>query len=99
MNRRWLYGRKDRDVTIKLGDEVRDTITGFSGVVIGITEWLHGCRRMTVQPRALHEGKVAETYSFDEPQLVLVEQEVAATTSGTGGPTPAPQAKPTPSRR
>jgi hypothetical protein len=76
---------------IQLGDTARDTITGFEGVVIGISEWLYGCRRMIIQSKGLNEGKPIESQSFDEPQLVLVSalnppQPVAA----TGGPRPTP---------
>ena len=39
-------------MAIKLGQKVRDTITGNEGTVVARTEWLHGCVRVTVQ----HEG-------------------------------------------
>jgi len=53
----------------QLGDSVRDSISGFEGVVIGITEWLYGCRRCGVQSTALHEGKPISAEWFDSPQL------------------------------
>ena len=34
----------------QLGDKVKDTITGFTGVVTGRSEWLFGCVRCAVQP-------------------------------------------------
>ncbi len=71
---------------MKLGDTARDTITGFQGVVIGETKWLHGCKRLVIQPRELKDGKPIDAQSFDEPQVELVETDVAKTTSGTGGP-------------
>lgn len=76
---------------IELGDVVVDTITGFTGVVIGDTKWLHGCRRLSVQPRELKDGKPIDFITIDEPQLRLVEAEVATGTSDTGGPRPEPQ--------
>ena len=75
-----------------LGATYRDTITGFEGVCICISEWLHGCRRLTLQPKAMHEGKPVESWTFDEPQLEVVPD--AATvpgTSDTGGPRPEPR--------
>ena len=42
---------------IDLGDVAKDTITGFEGVVVAQSKWLHGCVRMTLQPRELKEGK------------------------------------------
>lgn len=86
--------REEQQGAINLGDEVEDTITGFTGVVIGVTKWLHGCRRLAVQPRELREGKPVDPVSFDEPQLRLVRPEVAAGTSDRGGPRPEPQRRP-----
>ena len=58
--------------TIKIGQRVRDTITGFEGIVVARTEWLYGCVRLTVQSDRLAEGKPAEPYTVDEPQCALV---------------------------
>jgi hypothetical protein len=84
------------DRRLELGDVARDTITGFEGVVIAETKWLHGCRRLMLQPRALHEGKPIDAVSFDEPQLAYVE--IACVdgvpvegTADTGGPRPEPR--------
>lgn len=57
---------------IKVGDEVRDTITGFSGVVVCRSEWMFGCVRITVQPRELKDGKPVDYVSFDEDQLEVL---------------------------
>lgn len=75
---------------VSLGDIARDTITGFEGVVICLSQWLHGCRRATLQPRELRDGKPVESQSFDEPQLELVQSSVVWTTANTGGPRPEP---------
>lgn len=76
---------------ITLGDTARDTITGFTGVVIADTKWLHGCRRLTLQPRELKDGKPVESMTFDEPQLVKVETTPAeASSAAGGGPRPEP---------
>lgn len=59
---------------INLGDKVKDTVTGFSGIAIGRTIWLHGCSRIIVQPEGLtKDGKTFETQAFDEPQLVTLK--------------------------
>lgn len=75
---------------INLGDVARDTITGFTGVVVAETKWLHGCVRLTLQPKELHEGKPIEGLTFDEPQLERVVVKAAKGTTGTGGPRPEP---------
>jgi hypothetical protein len=97
------------DNEIQLGDVVKDRISGFSGVVIGITQWMYGCRRISVQPQELKDGKPIEHVGFDEPQLVLLERgafKPIATTAPieladlrrTGGPRPEPSRRldPTP---
>lgn len=76
--------------TIQLGDVARDTITGMVGVVVADTKWLHGCRRLTLQPKELKDGKPVDSWSFDEPQLELVEKKAARGTDGPGGPRPEP---------
>lgn len=58
---------------IAIGDKARDSISGFEGIAMARTQWLHGCARITLQPTALHEGKPVEMQTFDEGQLELVE--------------------------
>jgi hypothetical protein len=80
-----------RDESLKLGDKVKEQITGLSGTIIAITEWLNGCRRITVQPAALHEGKPVEACTFDAEQLVKIEEGPALTSARKGGPSISPQ--------
>lgn len=71
---------------ITLGDKVKDTVTGFTGIAIGKTRWLHGCNRIIVQPEVDKDGKMVEYASFDEPQLEIVEYgAIAIGTTETGG--------------
>lgn len=70
------------ETTIKLGQKVRDKLSGAEGTAIGMTEWLYGCRRVTVQPFATKEDKPTDAFVVDEPQLEVVED------------TPAPKATP-----
>ena len=90
---------------INLRDKVKDTISGYAGIVIGVTQWLHGCRRLTVQAQGLHDGKPIETQCIDEQQLEVIEaydpddtevwEESQAPSQGiaaaVGGPIPIPQ--------
>ncbi len=59
---------------INLGDKVKDKVSGFTGIVIGKTEWLHGCTRCIVQPPVKKDGTLPENNAFDEPQLELVSK-------------------------
>ena len=64
---------------VHLGDSVRDTVTGLKGVVIGVCEYLYGCRRVIVQPPIDKAGKYVEAIWIDEPQVrVLVSAAVKA---------------------
>lgn len=73
---------------IELGDIARDTITGFQGVVVATHKWIHGCERLSIQPRELKDGKPIESATFDRPQLELISKAAAKTTGNTGGPRP-----------
>jgi hypothetical protein len=61
-------------MAIKNGDVVKDKITGLQGVVVSTHDYMYGCRRFSVQPMQLHEGKPVEPSSFDEPQLDLIAE-------------------------
>ena len=73
--------------TLKLGDKVKDIITGFTGIAVAKTEWIHGCDRITVQPTVKKDGKLPENMTFDEPSLVIVKAGFAKpkVKSKTGG--------------
>ena len=58
---------------IELGSEVRDRVTGFTGVAIGRTLWLTGCATITVQPKVGADGKLPDSHSLDEPNLDIVK--------------------------
>jgi heat shock protein HspQ len=57
-----------------LGDDVKDSITGFKGAVVVLAEFLTGCKRIGVQSREMKDGKPVEWTMFDEDQLVLVKK-------------------------
>jgi len=63
-------------MSVNLGDRVRDKITGFQGIVIGVTDWLYQCRRPIVQPEELKDGKMIDSQSFDEDQLEVLAEGV-----------------------
>lgn len=62
---------------INLGDKVRDKITGFTGVVTGMTTWLNGCVRVGVQGITLKDGTPTVVEWIDDVQLQVVEAGVA----------------------
>ena len=55
---------------VKLGDKAKDIITGFEGLVVARTDWLHGCARIGLEPTALDkDGKVQEVHWFDDARI------------------------------
>lgn len=60
-------------MSVKIGDRVKDGITGQSGIVIGYTYWLFGCERVTIQPEEAKDGKPLDSFCIDAAQCVLVE--------------------------
>lgn len=62
---------------IKLGDPVREKVTGFEGIVTSVSHEIDGSVLMGVQPRALNAGAPAEAYEFDIERLDAVAGEKA----------------------
>lgn len=74
---------------INLGDEVKDSVSGFTGIAIGRSEFLNGCARVGVQPKVQKDGTLKDAVWFDEPQLtVLKKNKVKVGPRNTGGPVP-----------
>lgn len=72
---------------VKLGDQVIDSVSGFSGIAVSRTDFLNGCSRISVQPPVGKDGKLPDYATFDEPQLVLKKAgKVAVGSRLTGGP-------------
>lgn len=70
---------------IKLGDRVKDSISGYEGVVIGKAEYLYGCVQILVQPESLQEnGKPAASRWMDEQRFT------AESKAEAGGPQNSP---------
>jgi hypothetical protein len=76
----------------------RDTITGFTGVIVCESKWLHGCRRLMLQPKEMKDGTPVAALTFDEPQLQFVDEKVAQGSGKTGGPRPEPARHTAPAR-
>lgn len=84
---------------VELGDEVRDTISGFRGVCTGLFNYINGCVRAMIEPRTLHDGKPIDAQTFDVSQVDVVKKSVVpsfAGAQGPGGPRPNPPARKAP---
>ena len=73
---------------IRLGEKVKDTISGFEGFATARTIYFYGCIRVLVEPSGLaKDGKPHEGQWFDEARL-------GSASEGTGGPErPVPPAR------
>ena len=72
------FGREEGGVMFKfeLGQEVKDSINGFQGIIVCRMEYLDGCRRYSLQSKKLDgDGKPLPLYDFDEKILILIESE------------------------
>lgn len=61
---------------VKLGDKVRDNVSGFTGIYVSEHIYLNGCTRCTIQPPVDKNGKLPSTECFDFPNLELVVETV-----------------------
>lgn len=83
---------KPTDFVFELGQEVRDVVTGYTGIVRGRAQYLTGCNTYAVQTRKLSDaGKPADWLWFDENVLEStqgtgVTLNVTATDNRRGGP-------------
>ncbi len=85
-------------MTIKLGQKVRDTLTGNEGTAVARTEWLHGCVRITVQPWGKKDGVPFDSFTTDEPQFEVVDERAAPEAAPRHGPRDDPGRTPDPTR-
>ncbi len=54
---------------IKLGEKVKDNITGFDGVVTGRADYITGCRQYLVTPKAI-KSEFKSSVWLDEDRLL-----------------------------
>lgn len=74
----------------ELGEELKDIVTGFRGIVMARTEYFTGCMHYGLASKALtKDGKVGDWEYFDESRLVLVSEKKLFNRDGlkpTSGP-------------
>ena len=80
---------------IKLGQEVRDVVTGFKGIATVRADHLFGCVRIGVKPQGFDkDGRIQDHEFFDEASLEVVSEGIIPTLTkpepapvkSTGGP-------------
>ena len=84
---------------MKLGDKVKDSITGIEGIAIARDEWINGCVRVGVQPKAKKGEAVAPDMVWvDIEQIIILKTAKPKKKEPTGGPRPTPMHPPDPKR-
>ena len=75
-------------MSVNLGDEVKDKITGYKGTAICRHTYLQGCDRISVQPKISKANPSTTDESFDEPQLIVTKAKAVVGNGDTtkGGP-------------
>ena len=65
---------------IKLGQEVKDKVTGFKGIMDVRAEHLFGCIRIGVKPQEFDkDGRMQDHEFFDEASLEVVSEGILPT--------------------
>ena len=54
----------------RMGQKVRDKITGFEGIIVGVHKWITGCDQYTVQPiKEENKTEYPKSETFDDGRL------------------------------
>ncbi len=59
---------------IKLGDKIRDKITGLEGTAMQVSFFISGCVQIEVLPPLDEKGELRDAVFIDESQLEVVEE-------------------------
>lgn len=70
-----------------LGDEVKDTVTGFTGKIVELTTFLNGCNHVSLQPPMNEKKEFPDRVFLTANRVELVKKEVAPVAKKSrGGP-------------
>lgn len=76
---------------VELGDQVRDKVTGFKGIVTGQAQYLTGCKQVMVTPRVGDDGKYVDACWLDVDRVEMIGKGVVKIDIvDNGGPQSAP---------
>ena len=67
---------------IKLGQEVRDKVTGFEGIATARCEYINGCLQFGITPMS-QDGKYPDTNYLDYKRLEIIGDGVAINSEDT----------------
>lgn len=87
------------ETKFKMGDVLKDKVTGFTGAVLCISRYSTGCTHYALQAQKVgKDGKISEWENFDETRLTKTtkksvsfdQPEEDKPKRSVGGPAPAP---------
>jgi len=58
---------------IKLGQRVKDKVTGFEGIAVSRILYLNGCVQYNVNPKTDKNGDTRKGLWVDEDQLIIID--------------------------
>lgn len=75
---------------IKLGDKIRDRVTGFTGIATAKTEYLNGCTQFDISGKSDEKTGEARVLSVDDQQVERLDaglnKKEPVKKTRTGGP-------------
>ncbi|WP_172332422.1 hypothetical protein [Mangrovicoccus sp. HB161399] len=78
---------------VVMGDKVKDTPTGFTGVAIARAEHMTGCNQLYVLPKSDKENEIKDGHWFDIERIEKIgDRAVVVEARRTGADVPAPRA-------
>ena len=77
---------KTKHMKIKLGDHVRDKVSGFEGIAVAKVKYLNGCLQFGIKSKIGSDGKMPESEYVDWQQLERIDKGIDLRTKQVGGP-------------
>jgi len=78
---------------IAMGDKVKDTLSGFTGVVLARSEHMTGCNQIFILPKSDKENEIKDGCWFDIERIEkITDRAVQLEARRTGADIPAPRA-------
>jgi len=72
-----------------MGETVKDTISGYTGIVVAITYYMTGCTHLSLQaPMNKKDGTVPDWENFDETRCEMIKEAPVVKDEPNGGPAP-----------
>ena len=59
---------------VKLGQKVRDKMTGFTGIATAKIEFLNGCVQIQIKPKAVKKDEMPDGVFVDVEQIEILDK-------------------------